>query len=75
MIVISAASGALGRLVIDQLRTRAEVVAAVRDPGRAPEGVEVRRGDYDDPARDIWAGPTISPALCGVTQKWPRRWA
>ncbi|MFB4283603.1 NAD(P)H-binding protein [Nonomuraea sp. MTCD27] len=50
MIVISAASGALGRLVVDQLRTRAEVVAAVRDPGRAPEGVAVRRGDYDDPA-------------------------
>ncbi|MEV6159822.1 hypothetical protein AB0L53_56745 [Nonomuraea sp. NPDC052129] len=31
MIVVSAASGALGRLVIDRLRTRAEVVAAVRD--------------------------------------------
>ncbi|XVQ86925.1 NAD(P)H-binding protein [Microbispora siamensis] len=50
MIVISAASGALGRLVIEQLRTRTEVVAAVRDPGRAPEGVTARRGDYDDPA-------------------------
>ncbi|MFI6921939.1 NAD(P)H-binding protein [Nonomuraea spiralis] len=50
MIVISAASGALGRLVIDRLRTRADVVAAVRDPARAPEGVPVRRGDYDDPA-------------------------
>ena len=38
MIVISAASGALGRLVIDRLRTRTEeVVAAVRDLGRAPE--------------------------------------
>ncbi|MEV4097832.1 NAD(P)H-binding protein [Streptosporangium saharense] len=50
MIVISAASGALGRLVVDRLRDRAEVVAAVRDPGRAPAGVAVRRGDYDDPA-------------------------
>ncbi|GAA3107290.1 NAD(P)H-binding protein [Streptosporangium carneum] len=50
MIVISAASGELGRLVVDRLRNRAEVVAAVRDPGRAPEGVPVRRGDYDDPA-------------------------
>jgi NAD(P)H dehydrogenase (quinone) len=49
MIAISAASGALGRLVIDRLRTRAEVVAVVRDPVRAPEGVPVRRGDYDDP--------------------------
>ncbi|GAB2442946.1 NAD(P)H-binding protein [Streptosporangium sandarakinum] len=50
MIAVSAASGALGRLVIAHLRTRAEVVAVVRDPGRAPEGVPVRRGDYDDPA-------------------------
>ncbi|MEZ0071981.1 NAD(P)H-binding protein [Planotetraspora sp. GP83] len=50
MIVISAASGALGRLVVDRLRTRGDVVAAVRDPARAPEGVQVRRGDYDDPA-------------------------
>ncbi|TMR39453.1 NmrA family transcriptional regulator [Nonomuraea zeae] len=47
---MSAASGALGRLVISRLRTRAEVVAVVRDPARAPEGVAVRRGDYDDPA-------------------------
>ncbi|WP_176903231.1 NAD(P)H-binding protein [Nonomuraea maritima] len=50
MIAISAASGALGRLVVSALRTRAEVVAVVRDPERAPEGVPVRRGDYDDPA-------------------------
>ncbi|MER6952227.1 NAD(P)H-binding protein [Nonomuraea sp. NPDC000554] len=50
MIVISAASGAFGRLVIDNLRTRGDVVAVVRDPERAPEGVPVRRGDYDDPA-------------------------
>ncbi|MFC4012673.1 NAD(P)H-binding protein [Nonomuraea purpurea] len=50
MIVISAASGALGRLVIDNLRARAAVVAVVRDPLRAPEGVPARRGDYDDPA-------------------------
>ncbi|MGV9325784.1 NAD(P)H-binding protein [Streptosporangium sandarakinum] len=50
MIAVSAASGALGRLVIAHLRTRAEVVAVVRDPGRAPEGVPARRGDYDDPA-------------------------
>ncbi|WP_425569189.1 NAD(P)H-binding protein [Nonomuraea salmonea] len=50
VIAISAASGALGRLVIQAVRARAEVVAVVRDPGRAPEGVPVRRGDYDDPA-------------------------
>ncbi|MFF3669777.1 NAD(P)H-binding protein [Microtetraspora malaysiensis] len=50
MIVISAASGQLGRLVIDRLSGRTDVVAVVRDPARAPEGVPVRRGDYDDPA-------------------------
>ncbi|MEV0718148.1 NAD(P)H-binding protein [Asanoa sp. NPDC050611] len=53
MIVVCAASGALGRLVVGELRSRGHgVVAAVRDPGRAgePAGVEVRRGDYDDPA-------------------------
>ncbi|MCF6468825.1 NmrA family transcriptional regulator [Nonomuraea sp. MG754425] len=50
MIAVSAASGALGRLVIDHLRTRTKVVAVVRDPARAPAGVPARRGDYDDPA-------------------------
>ncbi|MEW9527692.1 NAD(P)H-binding protein [Microbispora sp. NPDC049125] len=61
MIVISAASGAFGRLVIERLRPRAEVVAAVRDPGRAPEGVPVRRGDYDDPAsmREAFDGAAL----------------
>ncbi|MGA5763199.1 NAD(P)H-binding protein [Nonomuraea bangladeshensis] len=50
MIVITAASGALGRLVLDRLRaTGAEVTAAVREPARAPEGVPARHGDYDDP--------------------------
>ncbi|MER5325950.1 NAD(P)H-binding protein [Streptosporangium roseum] len=57
MIVVSAASGALGRLVVDRLLTRVpagEIVAAVRDPCAAADlaarGVQVRRGDYDDPA-------------------------
>ncbi|MEV7013201.1 NAD(P)H-binding protein [Streptosporangium sp. NPDC051022] len=56
MIVISAATGALGRLVIGHLLARAPrepIVAAVRDPVAAADlaarGVEVRRGDYDDP--------------------------
>lgn len=54
MIVVCAASGALGRLVVGELRARGHgVVAAVRDPGRAAAGltgVEIRHGDYDDPA-------------------------
>jgi NAD(P)H dehydrogenase (quinone) len=65
MIVVTAASGALGRLVVDQLLTRCpaeRVVAAVRDPGRAGDlaarGVRVRVGDYDAPAtlRDAFEG-------------------
>ena len=65
MIVVTAASGALGRLVVEQLLTRhpgRPVVAAVRDPGRcadlAARGAQVRRGDYDDPAslRDAMRG-------------------
>ncbi|GAA4228951.1 NAD(P)H dehydrogenase (quinone) [Streptosporangium album] len=57
MIVVSAASGTLGRLVIDRLLTRVpagDVAAAVRVPGAAADlrarGVQVRHGDYDDPA-------------------------
>ncbi|MEV4534605.1 NAD(P)H-binding protein [Asanoa sp. NPDC049518] len=53
MIVVCAASGALGRLVVAELVARGErVVAAVRDPNRAAdlEGAEVRHGDYDEPA-------------------------
>lgn len=57
MIVVSAASGAFGRLVIDQLLARCpadRIVAAVRDPegvaDLAARGVRVRLGDYDDPA-------------------------
>ncbi|MFJ6088142.1 NAD(P)H-binding protein [Streptomyces sp. NPDC092369] len=57
MIVVSAASGSLGRLVIDQLLSRVpadRVAVAVRDPAAvadlADRGVGVSRGDYDDPA-------------------------
>jgi len=57
MIVVTGATGQLGRLVVEGLLKKvapAEVVAAVRDPGKAAEfaarGVQVRRADYDDPA-------------------------
>ncbi|WP_326823150.1 NAD(P)H-binding protein [Streptosporangium sp. NBC_01756] len=65
MIVVSAAAGAFGRLVIDRLLTRmpaGEIVAAVRAPAAAADltarGVQVRRGDYDDPAslREAFGG-------------------
>ncbi|MEW1839057.1 NAD(P)H-binding protein [Nonomuraea angiospora] len=60
MIVVTGASGALGRLVIDRLSARPDVVAVVRDPARAPQGVRVRRGDYDEPdgLREAFEGAT-----------------
>jgi NAD(P)H dehydrogenase (quinone) len=66
MLVVTGASGRLGRLVIDALAAStdpARVVAAVRTPARAADlaarGVVVRRLDYDD------AG-SISSALEGA---------
>ncbi|MFJ4152763.1 NAD(P)H-binding protein [Streptomyces galbus] len=56
MIVVSAASGAFGRLVIERLLERCpaeSVTAAVRDPGKAADlaarGVMIFTGDYDAP--------------------------
>ncbi len=53
---VTGASGQLGRLVVAALVERAgpqAVVAVVRDPARAaslfPEGVAIRKGDYDRP--------------------------
>ncbi|WP_030201717.1 NAD(P)H-binding protein [Streptomyces sp. NRRL S-87] len=55
-IVVTGATGALGRLVIEELLARvpaAEVVAVVRDERKGAElaarGVELRIADYDDP--------------------------
>lgn len=57
MIIVTGASGQLGRLVIAELLKRVpakQIVAAVRDPGKAADlaaqGVLVRRADYNDPA-------------------------
>lgn len=57
MIVITGATGQLGRLVIAHLlKTTAAggIVAAVRDPAKASDlaaqGVQIRRADYNDPA-------------------------
>ncbi|GGO99976.1 SDR family oxidoreductase [Wenjunlia tyrosinilytica] len=56
MIVVTGATGQLGRLVIDRLLERvpaASVVAAVRSPEKAADlaarGVEIRQADYDRP--------------------------
>ncbi|MEJ2862818.1 SDR family oxidoreductase [Actinomycetospora flava] len=57
MIVVTGASGQLGRAVLERLLERvpaAEIGASVRDPEKvrdlAERGVRVRRGDYTDPA-------------------------
>ncbi len=63
IIAVTGATGQLGRLVIEQLKTRApaeSLVALVRDPAKAADlGVEVRAADYDEPA-------TLAAALAGV---------
>ena len=57
MIVVTGASGQLGRLVIQSLLRKVpagEIVAAVRDPKRVQDlaalGVQVRQADYNQPA-------------------------
>ena len=57
MIVVTGATGQLGRLVIDNLLERVapqRIVAAVRDPAKAADlaarGVQVRQADYTQPA-------------------------
>ena len=56
MIVVSAATGQFGRLVVDRLLARlpvSEVAVAVHDPAKARDlaarGVDVRHADYDEP--------------------------
>ena len=65
MIVVSAATGEFGRLVVDQLLNRvpaSDVAVAVRDVPKAADladrGVQVRYGDYDEPdsLRDSFNG-------------------
>jgi len=64
--VVTAASGQLGRLVVAALARRAgasSVAAIVRDPSRSaslfPEGVAIRKGDYEQPE-------TLAPAFAGA---------
>ncbi len=64
--VVTGASGQLGRLVVTALARHAgasSVAAVVRDPARAaslfPEGVAIRKGDYEQPE-------TLAPAFAGA---------
>ncbi|WP_436770726.1 SDR family oxidoreductase [Yinghuangia sp. YIM S09857] len=67
MIVVTAATGRLGRLTVESLLTRgvapADIAVAVRAPERAADlaarGVQVREGDYDRPE-------TLAPAFAGA---------
>jgi NAD(P)H dehydrogenase (quinone) len=65
MITVTGVTGNLGRVVLDDLLTRiapTEIVAVARTPEKlAGLGVEVRHGDYDDPAslRAAFAGSDV----------------
>lgn len=65
MITVTGVTGNLGRVVLDDLLTRipaTEIVAVARTPEKVSgPGVEVRRGDYDDPAslRAAFAGSDV----------------
>jgi NAD(P)H dehydrogenase (quinone) len=66
MILVTGATGKLGRLVIEALLEKvpaSQVVAAVRNPekaaGLAARGVQVRKADYSQPE-------TLGPAFAGV---------
>ncbi|MBX8599480.1 SDR family oxidoreductase [Pseudomonas cichorii] len=66
MIVVTGATGQLGRLVIEQLLKRvpsSQIVAAVRSPEKAADlaalGVQIRHADYSQPS-------TLDAALAGV---------
>ncbi|MFI7702288.1 NAD(P)H-binding protein [Nonomuraea sp. NPDC049480] len=65
MIVVTGASGQLGRLVVQELKQRVpaeQIVAAARTLEKAADlGVEVREADYDRPE-------TIKSALQGATK-------
>ncbi|WP_439851395.1 SDR family oxidoreductase [Pseudomonas syringae] len=66
MIVVTGATGQLGRLVIEQLLTRlpaSQIIAAVRSPEKAADlsalGVQVRQADYAQPS-------TLDSAFAGA---------
>ncbi|AHG40695.1 quinone oxidoreductase [Pseudomonas syringae CC1557] len=66
MIVVTGATGQLGRLVIEQLLTRlpaSQIIAAVRSPEKAADlaalGIQVRQADYSQPS-------TLDSAFAGA---------
>jgi NAD(P)H dehydrogenase (quinone) len=74
MYVITGVTGKLGRVAIEDLLTRVpatEVAAVARDPRKAADlaerGVDVRKGDYEDPAslRAAFAGTDVLLLVSG----------
>jgi NAD(P)H dehydrogenase (quinone) len=74
MYVITGVTGKLGRVAIEDLLTRVpatEVAAVARDPRKAADlaerGVDVRQGDYEDPAslRAAFAGADVLLLVSG----------
>lgn len=68
MILVTGATGQLGRGVVDALLARypaAEIAASVRDPAKvadpAERGVKIRKGDFGDPA-------SLATAFAGAEQ-------
>lgn len=67
MLLVTGATGQLGRRIVDQLLARhggaTGIAISVRDPGRAADlgqrGIEIRHGDFDQPA-------TLVSAFAGV---------
>jgi NAD(P)H dehydrogenase (quinone) len=65
MIVVTGATGELGRLVMERLKEKVpaeQIAAAVRSPEKAADlGVEARKADYDEPE-------TLVSALAGANK-------
>ncbi|NJP91533.1 SDR family oxidoreductase [Nonomuraea sp. FMUSA5-5] len=62
-ILITGAGGTVSRAVLRSLEGTADVRVLVRDPAKAPSGVEVAVGDLDEPA-------TLGEAFRGVKTLW-----
>jgi uncharacterized protein YbjT (DUF2867 family) len=81
VIVVTGATGKVGRQVVMQLSERGAPVRAVtRDPGSAAmsPGVEVVRGDMADPASLVTEPEPVTPAVeqvTGAPARTFRQWA
>lgn len=84
MIIVTGATGQLGRAVVERLLDRlpaGEIGVSVRDPRKVRDleerGVAVRRGDFADPSSltDAFAGATQVLIVSGPAESEPHRTA